>query len=114
MVTMDELKQLAMVASDYLCDGGSYIELMDGITSEFTDPEEALVEFFSYFIPAPQDEIEQAIKLFLEIPFEQMPLYVIPKAPELLKKASCLCPPASEGPYPWQVILARWRAKIRK
>lgn len=115
MFTVDELKLLAVIVNDFLCDkSGSYIRLMDDILNETLDPQETLIEFFSYILLIPSHNIQETMDLFFRIPFSRMPLYVIPKINKDLKVSSNPCPSLKEGPYPWQSILARWRLKIQK
>jgi hypothetical protein len=113
MVTIDELLLLADITAESLCNK-DYRDLLDKVLDEYPDPDEALIDYFSYIITVPKNQIAIALDHFMILPFEDMPEYIIQKPFEYLIKASCFCPPASEGPYPWQSILAKWRIKIQK
>jgi hypothetical protein len=113
---LDEIKVLASIVDDFFCDrNSSYANLMEEIILECVDPKECLIEFFTgYIVMAPAEQIEESIELFFEIPFEQMPLYFFPKPYSKRKPSKTACPSLEEGPYPWQVILARWRTKLQR
>jgi len=114
-ITIDDLKRLSEIVSDVFRDvEGTYIDLMADTFTDIVDPERSLLEFFSYLIIAPEEEVEKALTKFFEIPLEEMSSFIRPIPYSQLKQAKSLCPPASEGPYPWQVILARWRVMIQK
>jgi hypothetical protein len=114
--TVKDLKILATIVNDFLCDkSGSYTTLMDNVLKDVDyNTRDALLEFFSYILLSPSNTIEEIINLFFNISLKEMPLYVIPKMHKDLKPSESLCPPLEEGPYPWQSILSRWRLNIQK
>ena len=113
---IDEIRTLASVVDDYFCDrNSSYMKLLEKIIPDCPEPLDCLITFFTgYIVMAPVDKIEESIELFFEIPFEQMPLYIFPKPRSKRKPSETACPTLEEGPYPWQVILARWRTKLQR
>lgn len=113
---LDEVRMLASVVDDYFCDRySSYAKLMEDTIIETVDPKECLIEFFTgYIVMAPVEQIEESIELFFEIPLNQMPLYFFPKPRGKRKPSETPCPSLEEGPYPWQVILAKWRTKLQR
>ena len=112
---LNEIKLLASIVDEYFCDQeSSYQNLLEDIILEHVNPKESLIEFFGYLVSAPADQNEESLELFFEIPFNQMPVYIFPKARSKRKESSTLCPTPEEGPYPWQVILARWRVKLQR
>lgn len=112
---LDEIRMLASVVDEYFCDReSSYQNLLEEIILECVNPKDSLVEFFGYLVAAPADQNEESMELFFEIPFEQMSLYIFPKPKGKRLESSTPCPSPEEGPYPWQVILARWRLKLQR
>ena len=113
MITADELRLLSIVTAEVLCNK-DYINLLDKILIEYVDLDDAFIDYVSYIVTVPQDKLAIALDHFMILPLESMPEYLKHKPFDQLKPASSFCPPASEGPYPWQAILAKWRMNIQK
>jgi len=114
-IELDEVRLLATITDKFLCDREhSYENCMEELILDYPDPKEALIEFFSQLLLVPADLFEKSFEIFMDIPIDQMPKYLIAKPLGQLKRATSLCPPPSEGPYLWQLLLAKWRIQIQK
>lgn len=111
LVNMDEVKLLAPIVDRYF-HSDQYVPLMEDVSGDVLYPEDTLMEFFSYLIIATPLDLQAMIGLFFDIPYEKMTNFSIIRPIETLPRASCLCPPAEAGPYPWQTILAQWRLQV--
>lgn len=112
VVNINEVTLLAPIVDKYFRCPNDYRELMDTVANECIYPEDTLFEFFSYIVVTQTQQIEKMFDLFFAIPYEQMVLYTKIKPIETLERAKSLCPPVTEGPYPWQTILAQWRLSV--
>lgn len=110
----DDLRTLSQIVDDILgYKNQEYEDLLETIIFDYPDSQDAMVELFGYIYFALPEEIEQSINIFLNKPFEEMQPYTVnPKTSP--KRASCPCPSPEEGPYVWQVALARWRTQLQR
>jgi hypothetical protein len=113
-IELDDVRKLASITDEYLCDREhSYEKHLEEIILEYPDPQEALIEFFVDLLLVPADVVEESIRLFMDIPLDQMPKYLMAKPLGHLRGATSPCPSSKEGPYLWQMLLAQWRIRLQ-